>query len=87
MFSHFLIVQMLERLVIDPQFKSVSVLHDGETVLPNMEWEIERSLEGIILVDYLSILSDLFLSAEHAVVQLDGVVSVFQVELPEEQHL
>jgi len=41
---HFVFVEMLERLIVDPQLKLVSVLHNTQTVLSDREREQESSL-------------------------------------------
>ena len=92
---------MLERLVVDPQLKLVTMLNYAEAVLSYSEWEQESSLVPkkfvkdlvrqlidylrIILVDYLLVLKNLLLSREHTVVQFHGVVFAVEVELPQEK--
>jgi hypothetical protein len=47
--------------------------------------QILKSYLRIILVDYLSILGDLFFTGKHTVVEFNCNVFVFHIEFPKEQ--
>ena len=89
---------MVETLVVNPQFELVAVLHHTQGIASNRKVEVKSSLvpgkrQGsglhlrVALEDSLAILVDLLLSRKHAIVQLDGIVSLIDFELPQEQFL
>lgn len=81
---------MGEGLVVDPQLKLVSVLHNHERILCDGEGEVEGSLVAagkgahlrVFLIYYLSILGYLFLARNNAVEELDRVVVALKGEFP-----
>lgn len=60
--SLLILPQMRERLIVNAQFKLVSMLNNVQSVFTDVEGELEGSLELLLLVDHLSILQYLLLS-------------------------
>jgi hypothetical protein len=57
-------VEMLEALVINPQLKLISMLHDVQHVIADRERVLERCAEFLDFKDQLPILVDLLFTTE-----------------------
>ena len=78
---------MRKGLIVNPEFILVTMLHDTERVFADTKVIIERALVGVIFEQNGSILSNLLLAGHHTGVQLDCVVVLIQIELPNEELL
>jgi hypothetical protein len=80
--SAFIVVQVWEWLIIDPELILVSMLHDVQQVLANSKGELECIFEFWVEKDLLSVLQDLLLSRKHTLEVFNGEVLIVQFESP-----
>ena len=77
-------VQILKAQVVNPKLKLVSMLHNVEHVLVDLEGVLERCSKLLYLIDAPAISIDLFLAAEVAAHELDSHDGRVKTESPTE---